>query len=471
MIIIVKNKRNYLIIAVFVFIFCLRLYKITNPPLDYSSWRQCDTDSIARNFVEYKFNILYPQLNYDGPMPNYVQLEFQTTTFIIAVLYKLFGYSAVIGRIVPIAFFMGSCYFLYQCVKRRSGINTAILSVFFYGILPINIVFSRNIMPESALMFFTLGAIYYFLSWIDDGKLTQYILSAIFSMMAVATKIPAILICLPMIYLSVKKYKKKIIKNPYIIIFPVLVLALPCIYFQWLGTVSEQSYVNGIGNNIILPNFLTSIFKPDNLLYLSSQFSDKIFTIPGIILFFLGLVIKKNKEEHYYYIWLLAACLHCAFIDAVIHLDYYLLFITPVISIFMGIAARRILSRKRYRYFFYLAVSAVLVTDVIFVNNAYMVQENYITVGYHVMSRTSKDDLIIIGKDSPELLYTSGRKGWRLYNGILNEGSIEKLAGEGAQYFVPAIQGLDKDLKYYLDRNYERIDFPDEYYFYKLVKH
>lgn len=467
----VKDKRRYLIIAVFIFILLLRLYKITNQPLDYSSWRQSDTDSIARNFVEYKFNILYPQLNYDGAMPNYVQLEFQTTTFIIALLYKLFGYSAIIGRSVPIAFFMGSCYFLYLCVKKRSGVNAAILSVLFYGILPVNIVFSRNIMPESALMFFTLGAIYYFLSWIDDNKLKHYILSAFFTMMAVATKIPAALIGLPMIYLAAKKYKLKIFKNPYIIIFPILVLVLPYIYFKWLGTVSEQSFVNGIGNNIILPNFLTSIFKRDNLLYLSSQFSDKIFTVPGIILFSIGLVIKKTKEEYYYYIWLLAACLHCIFIDAVIHLDYYLIFITPIISIFMGITACRILSRKRYRYFFYLAATAILVTDGIFMNNVYKIQEDYVMVGNDVMSQTEKDDLIIIGKDSPELLYTSDRKGWRVYNNILNADNIEKLVGEGARYFVPASSDLNKDLKDYLDTNYERIDFPDGYFFYRLVKH
>ena len=108
------NKQKQILYIVLTLIFLVRLISINNPPLDYSSWRQVDTDSIARNFVEYRLNIFYPQLNYDGPMPNYAQLELQTTTFIIALLYKLFGYRAFLGRIVPVIFFMLSCCFLYM---------------------------------------------------------------------------------------------------------------------------------------------------------------------------------------------------------------------------------------------------------------------------------------------------------------------------------------------------------------------
>ena len=46
----------------FIVLIAIRMIGITNPPLDYSSWRQVDTDSMARNFIDYKFNILYPQL-------------------------------------------------------------------------------------------------------------------------------------------------------------------------------------------------------------------------------------------------------------------------------------------------------------------------------------------------------------------------------------------------------------------------
>lgn len=465
-----KDKSRYLVIVVFVIIFLMRLYKISNPPLDYSSWRQTDTDSIARNFADYNFNIFCPQLNYDGPMPNYVQLEFQVTTFIIAIFYRIFGYSPIIGRSIPIAFFMGSCCYLYFLVKRKSGVKIAALSVLFYGILPLNVLYSRNIMPESSLMFFTLGALYYFMEWIDKGRLKYYILSIIFSSLAVATKVPSILICLPMMYLAVRKYGVSIFRMPHAYIFTVAVLFLPYVYFMWLGSISEQSFVNGIGFGMVIPNFPSAIFNTDNLSYVLGQLRDKILTIPGVILLFIGVFIHKQSGEKYYYVWLAAAFLHVVIIDAVIHLDYYMVFITPVVSIFMGFTASRLLQKKKYYYFFYIAAISILINDGIYMNSLLKPQNQYTTIGDHVISCTLREDLIIIGRDSPEILYTSGRKGWRLYDSLLIPENIEKLRSEGAVYFVPADVCLDSGIKKYLDENYEKICFSDGYYIYKLTR-
>jgi hypothetical protein len=44
----------------------VRLYHINFPVLGWHSWRQSDTASIARNFYENGFNILYPQVNWAG---------------------------------------------------------------------------------------------------------------------------------------------------------------------------------------------------------------------------------------------------------------------------------------------------------------------------------------------------------------------------------------------------------------------
>ena len=84
---IIRNKK-ILTVFLFLIIISMRIPYIDNSPAELGDmWRQIDTESIARNFVKYKFNIFYPQFNYDGPIPNYVQLEFQITTFIIEVCY------------------------------------------------------------------------------------------------------------------------------------------------------------------------------------------------------------------------------------------------------------------------------------------------------------------------------------------------------------------------------------------------
>jgi 4-amino-4-deoxy-L-arabinose transferase-like glycosyltransferase len=121
-------KNNWVTILILALIFVIRIPHMTHNPYEYDSWRQSDTEAIARNFVEHRFNIFFPQLNYDGPLPNYVQLEFQITTFIIAILYKMFGYHYVLARIVPILFFMGSAYYMYLISKHYYNQATAWIS-------------------------------------------------------------------------------------------------------------------------------------------------------------------------------------------------------------------------------------------------------------------------------------------------------------------------------------------------------
>lgn len=465
-----KNEKNKkYVYMVFAILLSIRLICITNPPYDYSSWRQCDTDSIARNFIEYKFNIFYPQLNYEGPMPNYVQLELGVTPFIISLIYKLFGYSIVLARLVPICFFMGSCFYLYSLVRRCSGFNAAIMSVLIYGLLPIDIVYSRNIMPESALMFFMIGGMYYFVLWIENDKPKYYILSAIFTCLTVLTKVPAALIGIPMIYLCVKKNGWKVFKRYELYLFPVVVLGIPYAYFRFLGKIAEQKFVEGIGTSIILPNLLSSIFKGGNIVYLWQQFISKIFTLPGIILFLVGIILKLRKAETFYYFWLLAGALHIVFVDAVIHLDYYLMFITPIISIFMGLACAEIIKRKKYIFLIYMAIGLIILNDCIFMKPAYALQSEYIKIGNFVSGETLKGDLIIIDRDSPELFYSCDRKGWRLYGDLLTIENINRLKGQGAGYLILSHKYLNnKSLLDYLNMHFKRIEIPGGYSMYKL---
>ena len=53
----------------------LRLRGLHDPILDHPGWRQGDTAAIARNFATLDLNPLHPQTDYDGPPPNYVELE------------------------------------------------------------------------------------------------------------------------------------------------------------------------------------------------------------------------------------------------------------------------------------------------------------------------------------------------------------------------------------------------------------
>jgi hypothetical protein len=82
-----SNEKNVLIALMLSGLLC-RLFNLTTPLLDYHSWRQTDTAAIARNFYYNGFNIFYPQIDWGGTGPGYVEAEFQLVPFIIAIFYK-----------------------------------------------------------------------------------------------------------------------------------------------------------------------------------------------------------------------------------------------------------------------------------------------------------------------------------------------------------------------------------------------
>ncbi len=71
--------------------FATRLWTVSIPPFEGRlAWRQYDTAPIARNIAEGQFRVFYPQIDWRGNSPGYVESEFQIYTALVAVLYRLF---------------------------------------------------------------------------------------------------------------------------------------------------------------------------------------------------------------------------------------------------------------------------------------------------------------------------------------------------------------------------------------------
>src|SRR5579871_6349703 len=95
----------------------LRLYGIHNPILDHPGWRQGDEAAIARNFAQLQDDITAPQTDYDGPPPNYVELELQIVPFAAAQLYRMFGIHEIFARLIVVGFSLGTIVLLW-CFGR-----------------------------------------------------------------------------------------------------------------------------------------------------------------------------------------------------------------------------------------------------------------------------------------------------------------------------------------------------------------
>ena len=473
-----RRRQLLIIILIFLLIFISRLPYINNCPAEVGDlWRQPDTESIARNFIKYDFNIFYPQLNYDGAPPNHVQLEFQITTFFIAILYKIFGYHFWLARLVPISFFMLSVYFLYLLAKMFFSLPQALAVIIIYSMFPINIYFSRTIMPESALLCFFNGSFYFFLKWLDDDKdFTTLTISAIFTCLAISQKPMAAFMGLAMIALCFEKFAYCIYKKWQLLAFAAIALIPNAFYFIWSGKIAEQKFVSGIAFKHILPEFLTAMTSQEALKFYITKLPEA-FGIPVLVLALISIFILIKKERPILY-WAVAMLLEVVLIVSVIKFPYYLIMLTPILALLAG-KLLGLLWCKSYR-----AKAVLLLFLFVFVYNSYAstmkqfeVRHDLIKAAEIIDTYTKPQDLIIIGTFNPVLLSLSDRAGWRanLYNkDCIPQETVKEMSyfiGQGADYFLlyqNYIYGDNGGYIKYLDEHFDKKAYGKDVILYSL---
>ncbi|MDF2889971.1 MAG: glycosyl transferase family 39 [Clostridia bacterium] len=473
-----RNRQLWIVVLVFLFIFILRIPYINNSTAEMGElWRQTDTESIARNFIKYKFNIFYPQFNYDGVPPIYVQLEFQITTFLIAILYKVFGYHIWLARLVPISFFMLSVYYLYLVAKIFFPMPQSLLVIMIYSILPINIYFSRAIMPEAALLCFFNGAFYFFLKWRDNQHFSTLIIAALFTCLAISQKLPAAFMGLAMIAMCLEKYSFKILKQWQLWVFAAISLIPNLLYFLWLGTIAEQKFVTGIAVKHIIPKFLTAMNSTEAMKFFTEKLPEA-FGKPILFLALIGMLTVLHKKERPLLYWAVAMLLEVLLIVSVIKFKYYLIMLAPILALLAG----KIIGMLWNKHYIIKAVLLLLIFAFAYhsylsVQKEFEVQHWLIQAAEIIDTYTQPQDLIIISTFHPVILTLSDRAGWRAnlkYHEHIPKEMVEEMnyyIQQGADYFLVYKNYIYNDkgsyLKY-LNENFEKKSYGKDFVMYKL---
>ena len=464
-----KKSEKYnkaITILIFLAVFMSRLVYINHPAAEAGElWRQTDTESIARNFIKYRFNIFYPQLNYDGVPPNYVQLEFQITTFIIAVLYKLFEYHIWLARLVPIGFFMFSVLFLYLTAKRFYTIYQTWSVIIIYSMLPLTMFLSRAIMPEAALLCFFCGSFYFFLKWLDDKRFLTLIWASIFTCLSILQKPQSAFIGLAMLAMCIEKFRLRIFKQWRLLFFAIISLAPPAFYFLWSASFAKQKFVNKIALRHIFPNIFTALFS-EKALEFYKKCLPEAFTYPVLILALIMLFSMLNKKERPVFYWTIAMLMEAALIVSVIRFKYYLILLSPVLALLCG-KLIGLLGKINY-----IGGVLLLVIFIYYTSYSFKFAKKDFEVNYEIYEAvdslnklTKQKDLIVISTFDPMLLTISDRAGWRAnlkYHEEIPKEMVSEMnyfINNGADYFFVYKNEIynDKDGAYlnYLNENYQ----------------
>ncbi len=450
------------LIAVSLVALALRLHGIHNPVLDHPGWRQGDTAAIARNFARLQFDIMRPQTMYNGPAPNYVELELQIVPFLAAALYKLFGIHEVFGRLISLAFSVATvlaiAYFGRWLFARPIA---GLLAAFFYAVFPGSVYYGRTFMPDAAMVFFLTAALYACARClVEEKRLSARGLTwcTVLLTLAYLAKPVAVLALAPLAGLLWQRFRVRralsIVPVAVLILIPLLALWL---YDRRVAAYAEWHWASGITRLHVLPALMTAFEHAGAFAAKASLFSAALGMLPDTmlgkvafalsILSFAALPWSGSRSRTLLWGWLAGGLVYAYVVVTVERVDYYLYPLLPLCALAIGgasagylAAVRRADAAMPARYALMAVVPAIALAVLAESRSAVAAYYRYDRQVYRnavaLNAALPKDAIVVIGHYGPNVQYYIDRFGWEEDPAVWTPFDEESAIRKGARYFI-----------------------------------
>ncbi len=468
------NIFEYILLSLILILgFTLRLYKIQNPIADWHSWRQADTASVTRTYIESGINLLLPKFHDISKIQSgifnpegYRMVEFPIYNALTALVANSFPVLTMEtwARLVTILCALITAFFLYLIGKKLMGKWAGILSAFFYLTIPFNIYFTRVILPDPMGVTFGIIAVWAFLEFYGKGKKIYFIISSVFFALMLLIKPYLGFYVFPMIYLATKKYgiksffkDKKVISG--LVIF-CLIAFLP--FFLWRGW--EAKFPEGIPFYKWAFNGNLIRFKPSWWYWIfSERLGHLILGSLGLIPFIFGS-INRQKGNKVIQAFLLGALFYVvAVANANVMHDYYQILTIPVLALTLASGSIYLwrdnpFNKTLTRFVLVISIGVMFITGWNQIKGNYSINHpEIIEVGNRIDEITPKDALIMAPYNGDTaFLYQTKRWGWPAM-----DSSIDNIIDRGADYYVSLNLG-DSDTKM-IESRFKTVEKTDKY--------
>jgi len=452
-----KAKKHYELILVLLVLAVYVLFHFSslhNAPWElYDAWRQGDTYSIAQNYYLFSMNPLRPMFNYDGAERVVIQLELQIAPYISAVIFKILGYmTPFVPRLLGLLFFCGSAWFVYKIARRFTSFIPAVFALAVYLIFPINLLYSRAIMPESTALFFLTGTVWFLLLWYEDSNQPAIWLSAVFCAVAIMEKTPTMFVGVLIVFVFFWKLGLKSFKSIQFYGYGLISLGIPAAYYLYAASVASMTFVSSIASKHILTEKIFSIFTPGSINFFRNALPTYYSTAALIVALF-GFILTLNRKGKFLAVLTVSFLLELATIVAIIRYGYYLIFIAPVCALLCAVLVHKI---TRWHW-----IPAVVVCCSVLVltwhtaaplyRSSVVVNETIDRIGTFVNTNTEQDASLAFSVGDPVYINASNRPGFRAnlqYHDFIPVGAQAETAfyvENGVDYFVVLNSGMIND--------------------------
>jgi Dolichyl-phosphate-mannose-protein mannosyltransferase len=297
-----SRTQSYLLIAILIVAAILRFNHINQPFIDSNSWRQASTAMMADNYYRRNWNIFYPEISWNGPDPSYNGREFQTVSYIAALLYVVVGQHDWVGRSVAVMFGLWGIFALYKLISCVWDREHALMGAAVMALLPGSIFIDREFLPDPAMVALLTTSCWMLVAYCQKERMQYLLLATAIGTWGFLTKLTGLVVAIPMIYamLAILGWKRILQPKKLLAIgmAAVFSLALVIAYYLWaryLYLTYPPHHFAGAGSWLWDHGLAKWLSEQYYLPKLYENFKNWIWTKPVIFLVFVGLLLRPPQ--------------------------------------------------------------------------------------------------------------------------------------------------------------------------------
>lgn len=418
--------------------FVIRLYGITDPPLEAAhNWRQACGCMVARNFLEVDANIFYPRVDMAGEKTGITGTEFPALNYMIYLVSKVFGYTHWYGRLINLIVSSIGTYFFFLLVKKYFNPKAALYSTIVL-LSSIWFAYSHKTMPDTFSVSIALVSLYSGMLYLERHQFKWLVVFFLTGALALLSKIPSAVILsafLIPVFDGIYQSRSKVL----FAITAVLVLSIAGTwYFHWVPYLVEKyGYWHYFMGTDLREGARALLANPFNT-------TEKIFfdavKFVGFAVFLYGMyAIIRASDKLLIYISVVTVVIFALFMvkagfNFTVH-SYYVIPLVPFMALIIGWTISNLRS-KTLQIFLLLAISAEGIGNH---QHDFRIKETELykmDLESIADSISNRDDLIAINAGSnPQQMYLAHRKGWIMSNEDFQNGeTIDKIREKGCVF-------------------------------------
>jgi hypothetical protein len=460
-------------------------------------WRPTDMAAIARNFTRNGFHLLYPQVQWGGDGPGYVEMEFPIAPFLTGLLLRLFHYGEWVNLVIPLACGFGIVWATYRFGAYLFGDRIGLAAGVVAAIAPTLVMLTTaGLWADPPMVLFATLGLYLLVRWEREDRSRDLWLAVACLSLAVLLKLTALYIGVPVLYLFVKKYGAAWWKSRATWLAALGILVPPALWYFHAYQLARV-YHNSFG---ILSSGYTKFGSRE--LLTSARFYTDIarrvfqyhFTPIGSLAAACGFVATVRRRSSPVLLVWLGSIVLLTLVSAggVLYGHFqYLLPLLPVGCIYAGVGVEWLrdqleaaIHAPATRYAVATACVLLFTANTALATHRFEVLDRGVTntewhkretTGRLVNQLTRPGSLIVVvdtqnddrrpetGMVPPDVFYFADRRGWYVSLAWLTADEIERLRSRGAGYIVVSGQSVpdfelrQRDLFGSLSRRYRTI--------------